>query len=215
VLREGSDDTVGRLTEAVQRVDQFLTLEWLWQRKLRRAERKLAAILASEGERSFATLSATADVRRAQFAIEYGRAVKPDVQQAVLQAARAGVPKHVLRVMVINLDIRADKKGRIFVRRDWWQTALAWISRILVVVGMGYMSLHILAHPADRHIAKVLLLLLVGAVFFAVAYVWDLFGVRAVRAARGHAQHIEAANPAKDAGGAVISSFAERRQIIN
>jgi type I restriction enzyme R subunit len=40
---------------------------------------------------------------------------------------------------------------------------------------------------------KVVVLSIYGAIFFVIAYIWDLFGIRAVRAARLFGEHVEAA----------------------
>ena len=93
--------------------------------------------------------------------------------------------------MVMNVDLRARKDGRVYVRRGWWLTLLAWVSRLMVIAAMAYMTARILAVPAAWPVK--LLLVCAFVVFFGlIAYVWDLFGIRAVRANRTVGRLVEA-----------------------
>jgi hypothetical protein len=179
------------LSRALERIDRWLALSWWYEWRLDRAERQLAKALDAHGEKSFQAAAAAAAVSRAQFAIDYGRNARPEVQAAVRRAAIAGVPTHILRLMVVNLDVRVSKGGSLFVRRAWWLTALAWVARLLVIAAMALSSAQVIAFPVAWP-WKVLLLALYAVIFAAIAYVWDLFGVRAVRATRRFAEHFEA-----------------------
>jgi hypothetical protein len=108
-----------REPSTLERIDRWLTLSWWWKWKLARAERRLENTLATHDELSFQAAAAFAAVQRAQFAIDYGRDAKPEIQRAIAVAAEAGVPADILRLIVMNVDLRIAKDGRLRVRRSW------------------------------------------------------------------------------------------------
>lgn len=188
-----------REPSTLERIDRWLALSWWWKWKLARAERRLANTLSTHDERSFQAAAAFAAVQRAQFAIDYGRGAEPAIQRAVAVAAEAGVPTDILRLIVMNVDLRITKDGRVRVRRSWWLTGLAWVSRLLVVAAMAHLSALTFELPLAWS-WKVVVLSMYGATFFVIAYTWDLFGVRAVRAVRLFGEHVEAAIDAARTG---------------
>jgi hypothetical protein len=179
------------LSRAAYRIDSFLAGSTWWRWRLKRAEERLENELARDVRDPFAIAAAHVNLKRAQFAVEYGRSVKPGIEVAVERAAASGVPTKVLRLAIINLDLRVNDDGRLRVRQNWWLTGLAVSARAVVVAAVAVTTLQIATSRLPLRWV-VPLLLSYTVIFYVGTYVWDLFGFRAFRAAKELAEILEA-----------------------
>jgi hypothetical protein len=178
------------ISSVAARLDYLLSGGPWWRYLLARADSHLERAKQTEKLLPFAVIAAQDKVHRAQFAHEYGRPAKPEIRDAVERAKRAGIPTKLLRLVVLNLDIQINQDGKPIVRQNWWLTTLAALMRVVVVAVAAIAALQILT-SALPVTTKMLLLVMYSTIFFTGAYVWDLFGTRAVRATRLLAQALK------------------------
>lgn len=160
--------------------ERVVTGQWWWKLKRYIAYRSLEHALEKSDASPFEAKRAYDRFKRYDFAFVYGKPANPPIRDIVEAARGEGVPFRVLRIMVINSDIR-EYGNAVRTRRSWWARPLKWYARFMTFIPYFYFSLLILFSPATTF-AKVFGFIFLLEFYGSAYFFWEIYTAQPLRA---------------------------------
>jgi hypothetical protein len=170
--------------------DWVVTGAWWWRLRQRVEMWRLEKVLVTYGEDSIEANDALERFRRIDFAERYWRQRTADIHPVIYRLEAAGVDLNILRLLVVNLDLRWSPSGKVIVRRGWVFRILGWVVNLTVPTHAFLLTALVAVTPAEL-VTKVTAIIGI-CVLYSMGYrIMSIYSGHPARLAQRYGQEIE------------------------